>query len=482
MRAAAILFLAIVGALAAATGERAPAPGAEGIDLVLPGGMERLRLQLAIKGESHSIDTTWTAFLDQWFDWFDRDGDGVLTRGEAARIFPLPLPDGRSVAFDFDQADAARNGKITRAELKTFYRRAGFAPVLTRVVPPSLEDLQVAEAMFHHLGAGKGGKLTVEHLNRAETLLRKLDENDDEELTPAEVLSLGSPRTTKTPLRSDFKLVLAQDRASGPMVRVVFGKEAIVGVEQVGKGPVLLPASPGNAIARIRHADVVLTFAAGQEDPAKSMALSRQFVVNQFKNVAGARGWLEKKQVQDDLSLQVLMDLFAHADRNGDGKLTLGELEQFLGLIEKGVTCPLVVVVSDRGRNLFQHLDSNGDGRLDSAELHAAARLVKDLDGSDGWTRGQVPHALQVTVQRGFAGSSFGPLPLVAVRKPASVVVNKGIRGPAWFRAMDRNGDGFVSRSEFLGPPELFRELDLDGDGRISAAEAEGADARRVGK
>jgi hypothetical protein len=41
---------------------------------------------------------------------------------------------------------------------------------------------------------------------------------------------------------------------------------------------------------------------------------------------------------------------------------------------------------------------------------------------------------------------------------------------------MDRNGDGFVSRLEFLGTPELFAKLDRDGDGRISPEEAERAD------
>jgi hypothetical protein len=46
-------------------------------------------------------------------------------------------------------------------------------------------------------------------------------------------------------------------------------------------------------------------------------------------------------------------------------------------------------------------------------------------------------------------------------------------RGPAWFRAMDRNGDGFVSPAEFLGPQELFRRLDRNGDGLISPEEAE---------
>jgi hypothetical protein len=43
---------------------------------------------------------------------------------------------------------------------------------------------------------------------------------------------------------------------------------------------------------------------------------------------------------------------------------------------------------------------------------------------------------------------------------------------------MDRNGDGVVSRREFLGPPELFRKLDRDGDGVISPAEAAAAPAK----
>src|SRR5262249_53416805 len=46
-------------------------------------------------------------------------------------------------------------------------------------------------------------------------------------------------------------------------------------------------------------------------------------------------------------------------------------------------------------------------------------------------------------------------------------------RGPEWFRKMDRNGDGDVSRREFLGTDEQFRAIDTDGDGLISVEEAE---------
>jgi hypothetical protein len=40
---------------------------------------------------------------------------------------------------------------------------------------------------------------------------------------------------------------------------------------------------------------------------------------------------------------------------------------------------------------------------------------------------------------------------------------------------MDKNGDGFVSAQEFIGPPELFAKLDTNHDGRISVEEAEAA-------
>src|SRR5262245_54523801 len=120
-------------ALATGAGERPSAGEADMIDLVLPGKDQRLRLALAVEGRSPTV--AWSAFLDRWFAWFDRDGDGFLARAEAARIFPLPLPGRLAAIFQFEPADADRDGKITREEMKSFYVRAGFTPVLARAVP-----------------------------------------------------------------------------------------------------------------------------------------------------------------------------------------------------------------------------------------------------------------------------------------------------------------------------------------------------------
>ncbi|VTR95321.1 calmodulin : Uncharacterized protein OS=Rhodopirellula baltica SWK14 GN=RBSWK_04062 PE=4 SV=1: EF-hand_5: EF-hand_5 [Gemmata massiliana] len=45
-----------------------------------------------------------------------------------------------------------------------------------------------------------------------------------------------------------------------------------------------------------------------------------------------------------------------------------------------------------------------------------------------------------------------------------------------WFRNMDRDADGKLTRAEFLGTDEQFKRIDTNGNGEISPTEARAAD------
>ena len=93
---------------------------------------------------------------------------------------------------------------------------------------------------------------------------------------------------------------------------------------------------------------------------------------------------------------------------------------------------------------------------------------------------GTVPIVVAFAVLAAVFGRnwSWGGVPVPAVANRPRPTGAEASRAPAWFRAMDRNGDGVISPREFLGPPEVFRKLDLNGDGVISPEEAVRAGGR----
>ena len=64
---------------------------------------------------------------------------------------------------------------------------------------------------------------------------------------------------------------------------------------------------------------------------------------------------------------------------------------------------------------------------------------------------------------------------VAAMRGSAEPQVKADRSGPSWFTRMDRNRDGDVSLSEFIGSRASFTLLDQDADGLISISEAAAA-------
>jgi Ca2+-binding EF-hand superfamily protein len=200
---------------------------------------------------------------------------------------------------------------------------------------------------------------------------------------------------------------------------------------------------------------------------------AREFIVAQFKPVLSERVALSKADLEQDPALTGVLDLFPYADRNGDNRLSLTELEDYLRVVEQGMEAQVWIKVMDHGRNPFFSLDTDGDGRLSYRELTRASDLMStDVLGATG-----LPRQFQLS----FGGplvKSWGSVPIpVSAKCPQTESANAN-RAPRWFRVMDRNNDGVLSPGEFVGPPEVFRKLDADSDGVVTPEEARHAGKR----
>jgi Ca2+-binding EF-hand superfamily protein len=108
-------------------------------------------------------------------------------------------------------------------------------------------------------------------------------------------------------------------------------------------------------------------------------------------------------------------------------------------------------------RDLFLDLDANRDGAIEREEVPESARPAFDrlLKRGDDNRNGKLEAAEYKAV-------------LVELRTVKEQANQKAVER---FKAMDKDGDGKVSREEFTGPKPRFDVLDRNGDGYVTEAE-----------
>jgi hypothetical protein len=135
------------------------------------------------------------------------------------------------------------------------------------------------------------------------------------------------------------------------------------------------------------------------------------------------------------------------------------------------------------GYPLFRLVDGNGDRRLSPRECRNLKNVLAalDLDGDGAIGAGERPTAIRISITRGPHAHEMLAEPTSAAREFASAglassapppTAGSATKIPPWFADMDRNRDGDLSRTEFLGTSEQFKELDRDQDGLIGSQEA----------
>ncbi len=191
----AALCLTLTVAAVAPTPRHAPARPEEQLDYLYLASDQPVLLRFHLLFGDRPYTALWSDYMDKLFAWFDKNGDGSL---DAIEVAALPAPQSLfsqlqgsisapSSRINFNQLDTDRDGRISPAEFKNYYR-ANVRPLQfsTDNSPASFAD-QVNQALYQRLDRNKDGRLSEEELSQLPKLLAMLDENEDELLSTTEI-------------------------------------------------------------------------------------------------------------------------------------------------------------------------------------------------------------------------------------------------------------------------------------------------------
>src|SRR5262249_55678089 len=148
---------------------------------------------------------------------------------------------------------------------------------------------------------------------------------------------LESAPAASKPGEALVELADASD-AAAPLLSIDIGKKARAAMEGTGSTSLQLrPAANPSLLHRLHgpeHRSAVGFRTARRVPDATSAG---DFVVAQLKTALKDRLALARGDFEQDASFSGLEELSRYADRNGDNRLTLAELEDYLRLVEAGM-------------------------------------------------------------------------------------------------------------------------------------------------
>jgi Ca2+-binding EF-hand superfamily protein len=418
---------------------------------------------------------------DALFDHLDRDKDGKLSKAElvdaASSLHKLDLDDDELI----DGPELEPFTDPTSMQMQDIPGRRGRnadGPPVVELMPDDSSLRPVRQLLKKYdKGTGKAASGGDNKLTNAEFAINSKDfekaDADADGALDSEELRRFLARPTP-----DIELAVAlSPDASGTATVAASGAGSKplppwAKVKQLGAGDVEIAA---DEVRLEVHVD----------DGSAALADAKRSYMAQFSaSDTDNNGYVEKSEVMKDKDHPgPLAGLFDILDRDGDGKLYPKELDAFVESQAQAARERMVLTASDQGRAIFSILDLNRDRRLGNREVRGTLDRVAtwDRDGDGRITAEEIPHHYQLTLARGQL-SGVGNPNLVAPVVMNAEAATPTASGPSWFRRMDRNRDGDVSRREFRGPRGQFDRLDLDKDGLLDPTEAMGATATAAAK
>jgi Ca2+-binding EF-hand superfamily protein len=495
--------------------------------MLLDSGPVHLRLNLTLGGVS--LAESRRQFVAGLIESLDKDGDGKLSRAEAAGS-PILRTKQRPGAAQFLESLKVATHLARRDVEQTVDRLGGELVAYRQDLTSSQNDIEV----FKLLDADSSGMLDTAELESARDLILSKDNDGDEcvafdEFFPPPpppdpaALALGAPvAPPPTPLASVADMV--GDAAAPHMARKLVRKydknrdlklsaaelqwsaERLSGCDANGDGnldlaelthigegapdmelsvelrsqeaeggTLALGENRGQRLddagrmdyAKVAFAGAVVTFSLRNLDPITDSVAN---AMRQFNLLdADANGYLSK----DETSMRIRFErgLFELIDGDGDEKIFGEEMEEYVKTRSEPAATSCRMNVYDTGNGFFMALDGNADGRVSLREMRQSAQslLQLDRDGKEGVGENEPMRHFHIEFVRG-GYQLFGPSEQLVAQTPA--FQQRRPTGPIWFQRMDRNNDGDLTWNEFLGPREVFHQLDGDADTLIDPQEA----------
>jgi Ca2+-binding EF-hand superfamily protein len=404
---------------------------------------------------------------------FGADSSSSSSSGDAGLMEELDVDDDGKLASEefalspkMRKLDLDDDGTISRGELQPLqspYRRLASrterspqnngAPILDLGGGESPIRL-VRRLIARYDGGEKDGRLSREELKSRGEWFATLDLDGNDQLDFDELRQLlrsRSPHVRVTVRLGDRK---RDERAVEIEVQPA-ARDVIDGIRDGG---------PTNSALALAKTQLEFNTSPNVSVRTATSIFERQFAALDRDN----NGYLERAEIDTN---PMLRDAFAQMDADDDEKVFKEEFVSHFERIVAAARARTAVTISNQGNRLFDILDAGRDGRLSSRELSAGRDKIAawDEDGDQLVAASEIPQTWRLSIARG--SPRFGGADVVQA-SPTSTSTPRAAGGPTWFTGMDRNGDGELTRREFLGPLSDFTRLDADNNGALVAAEA----------
>jgi len=499
------------------------------------GGPVLLHIDLSIAGKK--LADYRRSFVEKKFALLDVDSSGALEDAEAVLVPALGQVETNSTVLQekWKELDKSpEDGHLSLTELATHYEAAMGKPFsLTRRVKEQFEEVD----LFSKLDSNGDEAVSTAELTEGLGALIKLDLDDDETISAAELAPLFDPSNRQIAINTtedsqeaypflllaggadldavSKKLLEEYDREADGQKSGGLSKsevpatwETISSFDADSNGelsPAELKAAlqsekypvelsirlPSFGRAKVTQSGVKVTGLPSSRLSAKLGHQLVEFVAKKWSSdVSNSISFYKIDFLRKDGDKNSYLDAsefsamnipgatFAACDLDSDGKVFVKELEFFLAESVALSRSRLVMKIENDRQSLFKILDKNLDRRLSHREFVDGYREMLKHDGnSDGQlSPKELESRYKVTIE--LARTSLFEMATanrMASANATSPRLEQSTEGPEWFRRMDVNRDGDVSRREFLGPVSQFDELDANGDGFLGASEAENA-------